>query len=466
MLYIKKKSHVLFCLILLFTFNICFGQNTERKWALAPHIGTNEYKGNLGNDFFTFKQGYGGGFSIIRYISPSFDGVLLYNYDFISKDDDNNLTPITNRLYFEDHIWNVNANLRYKINNGKILKEDSRFAPYIVGGVGTVYAQTKGLGGDLGAFNNTEIDFALFGGLGMKFVVTPSLDLEVQAGLLYPFEDAYDGTMGQVIPADIDNFNDKFLQSHISLVYKFKKIKKKDSDEDGVGDKLDKCPETPKGVEVDEFGCPIDSDLDGIPDYIDDCPQIAGLRLLRGCPDSDGDGVKDELDKCPDTPENLQVTPDGCPLDTDLDGVYDYEDKCPTIPGTIANKGCPEVKKEEVVDDMKDWFAVAGERIYFEYNKSELSNDSKKLLDEIVAILNNHTDLNLRINAYADSRGEIPDNLKLSNERAMVTKDYLIKKGIEPSRISAFGHGESNPVATNMYKWGRYLNRRIEFEIY
>lgn len=46
----------------------------------------------------------------------------------------------------------------------------------------------------------------------------------------------------------------------------------KDSDGDGVIDPNDKCPDTPKGVKVDDVGCPLDTDGDGVPDYIDQCP--------------------------------------------------------------------------------------------------------------------------------------------------------------------------------------------------
>lgn len=45
-----------------------------------------------------------------------------------------------------------------------------------------------------------------------------------------------------------------------------------DSDGDGVPDHLDRCPGTPRGVQVDQYGCPIDSDGDGVPDYLDRCP--------------------------------------------------------------------------------------------------------------------------------------------------------------------------------------------------
>ncbi len=58
--------------------------------------------------------------------------------------------------------------------------------------------------------------------------------------------------------------------------------------------------------------------------------------------DSDNDGVYDYMDKCPDTPENVSVDDNGCPFDSDHDGVYDYKDNCPDTPaGAPVNiRGC------------------------------------------------------------------------------------------------------------------------------
>ena len=58
-----------------------------------------------------------------------------------------------------------------------------------------------------------------------------------------------------------------------------------DSDKDGVPDNKDKCPNTPKGVKVDVFGCPLDADRDGVPDYRDQCPNtpLGATVDARGC---------------------------------------------------------------------------------------------------------------------------------------------------------------------------------------
>ncbi len=126
---------------------------------------------------------------------------------------------------------------------------------------------------------------------------------------------------------------------------------KQDKDRDGVKDLKDICPDTPRGVEVDEHGCPLDTDGDKVPDYLDKCPgtPVEAYNLIDadGCPlDTDGDDVPDYLDKCPGTPAQAygQIDEHGCPLDSDGDGVPDYLDECPNTPaeaqGAVDNKGC------------------------------------------------------------------------------------------------------------------------------
>jgi OOP family OmpA-OmpF porin len=58
-----------------------------------------------------------------------------------------------------------------------------------------------------------------------------------------------------------------------------------DSDGDGIPDNKDKCPDTPRGVKVDVFGCPLDADRDGVADYLDQCPNtpMGATVDARGC---------------------------------------------------------------------------------------------------------------------------------------------------------------------------------------
>ena len=121
---------------------------------------------------------------------------------------------------------------------------------------------------------------------------------------------------------------------------------RKDSDNDGVIDKEDLCPNTELGVAVNSRGCPVDLDQDGIFNIMDDCPGTPrGITVdYRGCPiDSDGDSIPDYVDKCPNTPKGTAVDDDGCILDSDGDGVDDKRDKCPNSLSRdkVDEFGCP-----------------------------------------------------------------------------------------------------------------------------
>ena len=140
---------------------------------------------------------------------------------------------------------------------------------------------------------------------------------------------------------------------------------RKDSDKDGVWDKIDMCPETPLGVKVDKQGCPVDGDNDGVPDYLDKCPNTVPEAVPyideNGCDkDTDGDGIEDYRDLCPDTPEEARGYVDemGCPLDSDGDGVSDYMDECPGTPeaayGQTDGRGCPRDTDGDGVPDYMD----------------------------------------------------------------------------------------------------------------
>ncbi|WNM19543.1 OmpA family protein [Flavobacterium capsici] len=229
-----------------------------------------------------------------------------------------------------------------------------------------------------------------------------------------------------------------------------------DTDGDGIADKDDACPDVAGPAEFN--GCP-DTDGDGIADKDDACPEVAGLKQFNGCPDTDGDGVMDKNDKCPDVKGPKENG--GCPWpDRDGDGVLDKDDKCPDVKGTVANNGCPEVS-DEVVKRLNDY----AKTILFDSGKASFQQQTYPVLQSIAAILKEYPNSKFSLEGHTDSDGKDAANQKLSEDRAAAVKNYLVENGIDSSRLSSVGFGESKPIDTNKTKAGKANNRRVEVKL-
>jgi outer membrane protein OmpA-like peptidoglycan-associated protein len=220
-----------------------------------------------------------------------------------------------------------------------------------------------------------------------------------------------------------------------------------DTDGDGIIDSKDVCPDAAGKPELN--GCP-DKDNDGITDKDDKCPEYAGSKDLNGCPDRDGDGIADNDDACPDVKGS--VTLNGCP-DSDGDGIADKDDKCPDSAGVVSNSGCPEIINFE--------FSRA---VCFGSSKSVILPQYSSDLDETVTILNEHPEARVSVEGYTDSQESDEYNLKLSEKRADYVYDYLVKKGVPEQRLVKSFYGKANPVNDNKTAAGRAKNRRVEIK--
>ncbi len=233
-----------------------------------------------------------------------------------------------------------------------------------------------------------------------------------------------------------------------------------DTDGDGILDTDDKCP-TVKGVAKYQ-GCPVpDTDKDGINDDDDKCPTVPGLARYQGCPipDTDKDGINDEEDKCPTVPGVARYQ--GCPVpDADGDGVNDEEDKCPNLAGPRENQGCPVIPEE-----VKKRVDVAAKNILFITGSYKLVATSNKGLNDVVKIMQENPEMKLAIDGHTDWVGSDEMNQTLSDNRANAVKTYITGKGIDESRITSAGHGESMPIADNKTAAGRQKNRRVELTL-
>ena len=101
--------------------------------------------------------------------------------------------------------------------------------------------------------------------------------------------------------------------------------------------------------------------------------------------------------------------------------------------------------------------------ILFDVNKSTIRPESMGTLNEIAKLMKDHSDLKFEIDGHTDSDGSADANIKLSQQRADAVKAKLIELGVEASRLTTSGFGESKPIGTNDTSEGKANNRRVEF---
>lgn len=100
--------------------------------------------------------------------------------------------------------------------------------------------------------------------------------------------------------------------------------------------------------------------------------------------------------------------------------------------------------------------------INFETGKSEIKEDSKLIVAQIVEMLKQNPDLKVSVEGHTDNVGSDKSNQTLSENRAKSVMNALISGGIDKSRLSSKGWGAIKPVGDNSTEEGRFKNRRVE----
>lgn len=365
----------------------------------------------------------------------------------------NNITKVGENSIQGLSYYSLDAGLEYNFRN--LIKEDGFIAPFVGTGLGYVWLDDN----SFGTFNGT---------FGIDFYLSENVAFNLQTTYKHAFEDA----------------NPKHFQHTAGLKFVWGGT---DTDGDGVYDDKDACPDV---AGLEQFmGCP-DSDSDGIEDSKDNCPNDAGPAENMGCPDTDGDGTLDKDDNCvdeagpaynngcpdPDTDGDGVVdskdnckdvagpaSNNGCPTDRDNDGVLDADDKCPDTPGIASLAGCPKPAAPTAQEQAQ--LNAYAKTILFDTGKSTIRTESAKVLADITEILKKYPSAKFSIDGHTDSVGSATLNQTLSDSRAAEVKTYLISNGIDVSRLSSTGYGESRPVSDNKTKAGRAENRRVEINL-
>ena len=355
--------------------------------------------------------------------------------------------------------------------------------PYIYGGIGSVKVDRDG-------FGSGKTSGAFHGGLGAVFRAGERIGFRLDArDVSYKQED------GPGRPTRVNEFQ---ISSGVTA---FWLGKPRDTDSDGVPNKKDRCPETPKGSIVDAGGCPLDTDGDKVFDGLDKCANTPPGAIVdpNGCPlDADADGVFDGIDKCDSTPKGVMVDAVGCPMDTDGDQVFDGPDQCPGTPkgSTVDANGCPLDADQDGVPDgvdtcpftptgspvnaggcpiaqgpyerelMQDWVMRVSD-IEFVPDSVKLTPQGMARIDSVGAVMAQWPMLKFEVGVHSDNLGEDVRRQPLSHLRARYLLQYIYSKysSLNPKNYWYTGYGDAQPVASNKTAEGRAMNRRAEFRL-
>lgn len=134
-----------------------------------------------------------------------------------------------------------------------------------------------------------------------------------------------------------------------------------------------------------------------------------------------------------------------------------------------------EVMVEEVVEEVVEepvmvtpvlkTYSAKVDSGNFALNSAELKAETQTLLSELVQFMDQYPQAVVNITGYTDSTGAAEYNQQLSERRAQAVADAVITQGVDSSRVTVSGGGESNPIASNETREGRAANRRVELEV-
>ncbi len=137
--------------------------------------------------------------------------------------------------------------------------------------------------------------------------------------------------------------------------------------------------------------------------------------------------------------------------------------KAPPMAAPVPAPAAPAPARDVLYDALVANGRWATQDIRFESGKAIVQPESQRVLGDIAGTLQRHADLRIRIEGHTDNVGSPASNLKLSDLRAAAVKTALVSSfGIDGSRISTIGMGDTKPLVPNATADGKALNRRVE----
>ncbi|MDZ7691742.1 MAG: DUF6089 family protein [Balneolaceae bacterium] len=381
-------------------------QTEEQPWSVQVGIGSHSYDGDLGNEMFeTSGSDFLWTLGVSHYLSPSFDVGLSASkmkLDYIN-DMDHNVVAKRGTQFQTDN-FGINLEGRFKLNNGAILNEDAAIKPYLSAGVGVNILKHD--------YGDSENVFGIPVGGGLSYKISESILLNYDFTYNRLFSDGVDGypsDPGEVAEAPtgrpaLDNSDhDDFLTHTVGIVFSF-----------GGGDKMSReeklFQQTSENVE-------------------------ASRQAAR------------EAQKAAESAQQLNQESKELNQQTQeaLSELREERSQSAKRSGMLAEKLL------NVINNIE-----------FEYNASEVAENSYDDLNMLAQIMNDYSGLEVRVEGHADERGSSDYNMNLSEQRAEAVKDFLVKEGVNESRITTEAYGETRPDMKGNSETAYAQNRYVE----
>ncbi len=121
-------------------------------------------------------------------------------------------------------------------------------------------------------------------------------------------------------------------------------------------------------------------------------------------------------------------------------------------------------KPNELDPQGSDGGKIAGlNTVYFEYDQSRLTSDSRKKLADNAEWIKSHPNFTIQVEGHTDSRGSVEYNLALGERRAKSVKSYLQTLGVDAKRVTIISYGKEKPIESGDGESAWSKNRRANF---
>lgn len=134
-------------------------------------------------------------------------------------------------------------------------------------------------------------------------------------------------------------------------------------------------------------------------------------------------------------------------------------------PPTLTTKGERIIKEFGSPSTIKRDQIIKLESLQFKADSTNVSVESLPVLDELYQFLTNNPSVSIEIGGHTNNLCQTEFCNKLSEERALAVKEYLVERGIDPARLTYRGYGKTRPLVGNASKENRYKNQRVEIKI-